>query len=278
MSERDFFSRSSSSELDQKAVILKKIVWIFLAIITCSFVTNMFIQRENVLRYSLILFLVWIVSLLVLHFLKKGFTYASAFFYVSFLILMIFAFSWTGGGIKGHGLKILPIVVLFAGLTLGKKEIWLFGVIATLGGLGLTMADYFQLLPITEPLGQSSLVYWIYNVTAIFLLCFLENLSVEELRQALVRSNEEVNLRKKSEEILIDKNKKLTEIAFLQSHMVRRPVASVLGLANLINYENPADPINLEIIPRLQTAAKELDAVIVKVVKNTHEIEAVSSN
>jgi signal transduction histidine kinase len=271
-------NKNPDPELKRKASILIKIIWSVIVIITLSFVVNMFIQSENIFRYSVILLLVWTVSATLLFFTKKGYIYFSAFAYVSFLLLMIFAFSWTGGGIKGHGIKILPIVVLFAGLTLGRKEIWLFGIIATLGGLVLTLADYFHQLPVKEALGQSPLIYWIYNTTAILMLCFFENLSVEELRKALDKSQTELIMRKESEKLLEEKNKKLTEIAFLQSHQVRRPVATLLGLVSILKLDTPGDPINIEMIPKIEIVTKELDAVIREIINKTADIESLFTN
>ncbi|ESU29670.1 hypothetical protein FLJC2902T_01430 [Flavobacterium limnosediminis JC2902] len=193
------------------------------------------------------------------------------------MIAIIF-FSWSGGGIKAHGIKLLPIIVLFAGLTMGKKEIWIFGIIASLGGLLLVVAEHFNLLSRKEPLGLTPIIHWIFTITSIFLLCFLENLSVEKLRKALLKSQEELELRKKSEEALKQKNEKLTEIAQFQSHMVRGPVASIQGLISLINFDDPNDAINSEIIPNLKSATEELDVVIRQIVQKTNEIDEATKN
>lgn len=269
-------TKSRLPDLDRKAFILIKIIWSVLAVITLSFIAAIVMQREYIFRYCLILFLCWMMSIVLLYVAKRGHAKFSAFAYVAFLLIMIFGFSWTGGGIKGHGMKILPMVVLFAGLTLGKKEIWFFGIAAIVGGFILALADYFQFLPTYEPIGHSPLIYWVYTTTSILLLCFLENISVEELRKALNESQKELELRKKSEALLKAKNEKMVEIAFLQSHIVRRPVANVLGLINLVNFNKPDDPVNLEVIPKIETAAKELDAIIDQIVRNTNEIENIA--
>lgn len=82
----------------------------------------------------------------------------------------------------------------------------------------------------------------------------------------------DISERKKAEQQLREHNEKLSEIAFLQSHIVRRPVANVLGIINLLNISDPTDPTNIELIPMLETAAKELDEVIFKIVDKTNEI------
>ncbi|KAA3438705.1 hypothetical protein [Rufibacter hautae] len=267
-------SKDADPELGRKSSILIKIIWSILLVINVSFIVNMFLQPEHVPRYLIILLLLWAVSIPLIVSTKKGHVSLSAYLYISFLLLMIFGFGWTGGGIKSHGSKILPIVVLFAGLTLGRKEIWLFGIAASLGGLALALADYYDVLPVKEALGQSPMTFWIYSVTAIFLLCYLENMSVEELRKSLRQAQEELSLRKESERVLEEKNKRLTEIAFLQSHVVRRPVANILGLSNLFNLDNPGDRVNAEVIPRLAVSAKELDEVIREIISRTEDIDS----
>lgn len=64
-------------------------------------------------------------------------------------------------------------------------------------------------------------------------------------------------------------NSKLKEIAWIQSHKVRGPVSSILGLINLFNYDDPSDTINQEIILRIQTVTKHLDEIVKEVVSMT---------
>ncbi|MGN6569166.1 MAG: PAS domain S-box protein, partial [Flavipsychrobacter sp.] len=65
-------------------------------------------------------------------------------------------------------------------------------------------------------------------------------------------------------------NKVLRDIAWIQSHKVRGPVANILGLAQLFNYNNPADPINKEILDGLRVSTNELDEIIKEVVDKTN--------
>lgn len=63
-------------------------------------------------------------------------------------------------------------------------------------------------------------------------------------------------------ETLQKQNKQLEEIAWLNAHEIRRPVASILGLMNLLDKENLANPQNKEIIDLLEKMVNELDVVI----------------
>ncbi|RYZ53073.1 MAG: PAS domain S-box protein [Sphingobacteriales bacterium] len=68
------------------------------------------------------------------------------------------------------------------------------------------------------------------------------------------------------------RNKKLKEIAWLQSHKVRSPVATILGLTQLINKDDFTDPENQVLIEHIETAAVTLDEVIHAIVEHTSEL------
>ncbi|WP_161964434.1 PAS domain S-box protein [Mucilaginibacter endophyticus] len=59
-----------------------------------------------------------------------------------------------------------------------------------------------------------------------------------------------------------DQNKRLREIAWIQSHHVRAPLARILGLAQLCELE---DSPNAQIIPMLKQSADELDQMIMEI-------------
>jgi tetratricopeptide (TPR) repeat protein len=61
----------------------------------------------------------------------------------------------------------------------------------------------------------------------------------------------------------------LSDIASIQSHEIRGPVARILGLSKLFNKNNPADPMNKELIQHISNATLELDEVVKKIVKKT---------
>lgn len=99
---------------------------------------------------------------------------------------------------------------------------------------------------------------------------------ISTLSQKINRALKEAKERKEKTlavEKLKVQNSKLLEIAFLQSHQVRGPITNILGLIELFNHENPNDPINGEIMRKLQQTTMEFDSIIHKVVKNTIEIK-----
>lgn len=64
-------------------------------------------------------------------------------------------------------------------------------------------------------------------------------------------------------------NARLREIAWIQSHLVRAPLTSILGLAQLCNLD---DSPNAEIIPMLKKSAEELDKVIMNITALTDDL------
>ncbi len=67
-------------------------------------------------------------------------------------------------------------------------------------------------------------------------------------------------------------NTALREIAFIESHKVRSPVAKILGLEQLFNYDDPADPINGDVLDGIAQSTRELDLIIREVVRKTGDI------
>jgi GAF domain-containing protein len=74
---------------------------------------------------------------------------------------------------------------------------------------------------------------------------------------------------KRNQDNIKEQNKKLQEIAAISSHEIRRPVATILGLANLFDKTNMDNPMNREIIGHIDITAQELDKVIHTIVEKT---------
>ena len=66
-----------------------------------------------------------------------------------------------------------------------------------------------------------------------------------------------------------EQNEKLKEIAFIHSHNVRGPVASILGLTELFMIDPVEDEHNAEILKFLKIATNNLDNIIREIVEKT---------
>lgn len=64
-------------------------------------------------------------------------------------------------------------------------------------------------------------------------------------------------------------NKQLMEIAWTQSHLVRAPLARIMGLVHLISDEDTTLPEKMEMLPHVIDSANELDDIIRKIVNQS---------
>jgi PAS domain S-box-containing protein len=69
---------------------------------------------------------------------------------------------------------------------------------------------------------------------------------------------------------IIQQNEKLKEIAWKQSHEVRRPLANILGLVHLMSIDN-SKMYEPQYVERLKISAEELDEVVSAIVRATEE-------
>jgi signal transduction histidine kinase len=83
--------------------------------------------------------------------------------------------------------------------------------------------------------------------------------------------------RKKAERKLKQQYDQLSEIAFMLSHQARAPIASILGLINLLKFDEPSHPSNLDILKNLQKTTSMFDSVIHQIMQSTREIEDITN-
>jgi PAS domain S-box-containing protein len=85
----------------------------------------------------------------------------------------------------------------------------------------------------------------------------------------------DVTERMKYLQAIEDWNKKLQEIAWIQSHVVRAPLARIMGLVEFINSKSePVEGLsNPELLNNILDSANELDEVIRAIVTKTEQVE-----
>lgn len=82
--------------------------------------------------------------------------------------------------------------------------------------------------------------------------------------------HQNITARKEKEERVKRQNQTLQQIAWLSSHEIRRPVASILGLVNL-SEEAKASEEKEEILRLVKRCAKELDDIVHDITRRVHE-------
>jgi PAS domain S-box-containing protein len=80
----------------------------------------------------------------------------------------------------------------------------------------------------------------------------------------VIGAMEDITKRKEYIRAIEEQNKKFKEIAWIQSHMVRAPLARILALVDLIRLDSPDDDYEI-MLDYLSNSAKELDKVIVNI-------------
>jgi PAS domain S-box-containing protein len=77
----------------------------------------------------------------------------------------------------------------------------------------------------------------------------------------------DITERKKHEQQILEQNAALRQIAYFQSHELRKPVASILGLMNVVRLDGYGH--NEESLTMMENAVNELDTVIRNIVNST---------
>lgn len=86
-----------------------------------------------------------------------------------------------------------------------------------------------------------------------------------------------IEQRKKAELLLIETNKKLAEIARIQSHELRKPLANIMGLSSIMQNQDTL-PKAKELMEKMLQSTKQLDEVVRKIVNNSQADSILESN
>jgi PAS domain S-box-containing protein len=104
------------------------------------------------------------------------------------------------------------------------------------------------------------------------------NISVYANEDGLAIYLTDITDRKKGEHLILEQNQQLRHIAWVQSHKVRAPLARILGLVRIFNYEQADAPENKDYLQLVLDQANALDEVITEVVHLSHEVRTAPQN
>ena len=79
----------------------------------------------------------------------------------------------------------------------------------------------------------------------------------------------DITERKKHLSKILQQNEKLREIAWMQSHEIRAPLARIMGLINLLTNHKKQDIDLDEILGYITSSAHQMDDIIKKIVRAT---------
>lgn len=111
-----------------------------------------------------------------------------------------------------------------------------------------------------------------YVICLFFIYIITIHLRNSYSREKLLAQQRSLEIKKHLQEIE-EQNKKLKEIAWMQSHKVRGQVATILGLCQFVDEHKEEDPHTKEVLEGIKTATKDLDVVIKEINELTKKAE-----
>lgn len=82
----------------------------------------------------------------------------------------------------------------------------------------------------------------------------------------------DITERKRHLEAIQKQNEKLRDIAWIQSHVVRAPLARIMGLVDILSFDSLSEEERQEMLQHIITSAQELDGVIKDIVGKAERI------
>jgi signal transduction histidine kinase len=164
-------------------------------------------------------------------------------------------------------IPILVIVVIHHGL-LGYLQN------SGVSNVYFTQLDYFPLQTFIIHILLAALIFFICGLWAFQLKKYSEMYINQAMKMAELLKEAELSAhRKRSTEALEEQNKKLKEISWMQSHVIRVPLARIIGLIPLINDVKEIESEREKMLGFLSSAANELDEVINDITDKTSVVD-----
>ena len=85
----------------------------------------------------------------------------------------------------------------------------------------------------------------------------------------MIGAMQDITQMKENELRVLQQNEKLTEIALINAHEIRKPVATILGLVQLIDEDVLKTADDRQVLTHLKASAAELDEVIKRIIDKT---------
>lgn len=183
----------------------------------------------------------------------------------------------SNAALLGHNLNYMALII---GASMFVLWEWYYSVIIViLSSIATSLFIYYNpTINIHEFVVEGGLLLAVAAVFMVLLIRARYNLTVKEIkaRLALQASNEEIQAQAEEIKLINDnlelivqdrtrelerKNKALEEYAFINAHKLRSPVASILGLMNLMNKTSLNDEASI-IAQHMNKSTEKLDEVI----------------
>jgi len=135
--------------------------------------------------------------------------------------------------------------------------------------------DYFTLQTFIIHVLLAAVIFFICGLWAYQLKKYNEMHILQSIQMAELQKEAQLSIyRKTIAEALEEQNKKLKEISWMQSHVIRAPLARILGLIPLINGTKGNKAEREKMLDYLTFSANELDDVIKDITDKSKVIDA----
>ncbi len=257
-----------------------------------SFFTG-FLAARYMMVVSVILFSFQLISL------RNGASLRrNAHFFVFFCWAVVAVLTLCSGGFHSAVLPWMTLIPIMGLLLLGRRVSFAWGLIAILSVLGFLWMEDRVVVPVRWAVVQSDFLTASLYVGLIALLLAMTSVfqgqgvnllaTIRRQRDIIEKHNSEIAARNETleDEVekrtreLLDYNQQLEQFAFIASHNLRAPVASLLGLGNLLELSAGSKAEVDQICVNMATTARELDRVvrdlstILEIRKSSHAVLA----
>src|SRR5690606_18513002 len=87
-----------------------------------------------------------------------------------------------------------------------------------------------------------------------------------------------IDKERRSELQIREQNRKLKDIAFIQSHILRRPLANILGLLDIHTLNENVPPESSRLLSLIRKEAEIMDDIVYEIVEKSTELTNLSVN
>ncbi len=238
-----------------------------------------------------VVFIIFVVALTSLIMMQQGRVWLAGFVFTISLWLVMAPVHFLFGGISNTGITIQFVIVVIAGLIIGKRATLFFTALAILMVTAVVVAEVSGLLP--EPLAAlTPFLLWLNLLVSLMAVSALLYVAISGLydalekakqnEQALVKQNEELaaiqqslqknitkleqtqNLMQEYAAELERSNRELQDFAYIVSHDLKAPLRKVQSFGDrlLAKYSDSLDESGRDYIQRMQNAAARMRTLI----------------
>lgn len=179
-------------------------------------------------------------------------------------------------GSKGPALFLFFLIFHLLIAISPRQQHIVWAVIHIFTGLSLMYLEYRHPLWIENDYPDAASRFMDIGITYTISLLFVYVITIHLRRnydKEKKTAKRRAELIQRRSQMISKQNAQLKRIAWLQSHKVRSEVATIMGLSELINFDNPTDQSSIYAVRGIKSATENLDNVIKEINEQTQEVK-----